>query len=505
MPQRRPRAFQWAVLPRYARALAVLSCAAIAGFSCSGSRGGEASYFVSVSKGAGPGQTGHDKDDAGNGAPPNEGAVQALVAPKEDERILSAFSLNLDADEDDEQVLVVRKTGGDDQALWIAVVDRGPEGEYQFVWEAATAIASLNSLSLSQRDLLGEGDPALLCLGLGPRGSQALSAFNLGDLRGPEPAGKLLFSLEADGIEILGPEQAASEAGDSPSALVIASTTESPQPGAPGTKRLERTFWRYSAKDGRYLEAERQLSLAASLDAGLAKRYLTGKPEDVEGFLEGLWYLSDGPKPGAMGSRFVQFLPRERSISFIQVTDLTSIAVFSWLSSQSTRAGLYATSNSAAVGSMRRFIDVSLASADSVNLRIVEDLTIRGDSDVEWNGLYRRLDRQPDQALASAQPICPRPNGAFKDERGNDYVFDWPRFSLRMGKEARLGVFTSYSASQRSILGLRYLETSGQALNEESYELSQGPMGEYRLIPIRLSVDGLVLLDKEPIYLKPIK
>jgi hypothetical protein len=89
------------------------------------------------------------------------------------EVILNVSSFNIDQDQSDEQILTVRKTDKTDGKLSIVVADYNEQKKIWLrSWEAETLATKLTTFSIQAKDLVGDHNPCIVCMGMNDRGSK---------------------------------------------------------------------------------------------------------------------------------------------------------------------------------------------------------------------------------------------------------------------------------------------------------------------------------------------
>jgi hypothetical protein len=70
--------------------------------------------------------------------------------------------------------------------------------------------------------------------------------------------------------------------------------------------------------------------------------------------------------------------------------DKSTQQVYTWLSSTSTRYGLYISSQNISVATLRRVMDIELESIDSIRVKVFEDVRMKIGLNAPWDGSYRK-------------------------------------------------------------------------------------------------------------------
>jgi hypothetical protein len=147
------------------------------------------------------------------------------------------------------------------------------------------------------------------------------------------------------------------------------------------------SVWQYNAAHGMYeVVSERQIR-GETIEQSRLTELLSGDPKNFEQFISRLFYhvKSDGTIDQG---QYLYFDAQDREIIFFSED---TQQVFTWLTSNRTRLGIYISSQNISVATLRRYIDVELESLDSIRIRIFEDVRMKIALTAQWDGSYRRM------------------------------------------------------------------------------------------------------------------
>jgi len=411
------------------------------------------------------------------------------VAFSSDDQVIAVITQNLDSDPQDEQVIAYKRNSDANLPIQLAYIDFDETtGIYKKVWEAAALATKPRTVRLLLKDLLGNRSNCIILEGLNDSGEQTLTAFLLPssgyDIR-------KIAELKVDGT------------------IMIAETDRSQayQLGiASGTAYTISTFGRdlessnlldqieikyaYNSESGVYERIGTARIAGSQLEQRQIRELLDGTAGKFEQFLNGLWYYTGSAAPE---KRYIYFDPVKREIIFYE--DETQ-EIYRWYNSSPTRYGIYINSQNLSVTTLRRLIDISLESRDSIAVRIFEDVQLKIGITGHWDGVYQKVSQTAaDRADANSVTawISARYEGANVSLL---FESDGSFEKTSQGKLVR-GNYSFFLQDGMELLELRYSETNG-SVNREVYkvkrrQLSNGsiPKQVMELTKIRLGVRGI--------------
>jgi len=486
-------------IPIRAAFLAAAAAASIALASCREGDGSEGAYYAEIKR-ADPASEGRERPGQARGAAP---AAGPRLPPREGEVLLGVVSLDIDADPEDEQILVVKSLESSSSYIGIVVLDQeGQRSAWVRLWEETTLATKFPTFDVGVKDMTGSRDKDLVCTGMNDLDRHTVLVLHPDRQGGPGvPAYSRIAAIEAESIEIV--ETGRSEAyerglTDEPPWDIL--SHEQDLASRNFMDKVE-TRWGYDPAKGAYAAKERTQVSGRAIEQGIVDRYLNGDAATFERFLAGIWYLESLPPPGRPGSRAIEFSPEFRNIVFSEQGEVPSLSVFTWENSESTKRGIYASSSHEEIR-LKRFVDVELTGADTISVRSFDNVRFSADSQNPWNGIYRKHSgREPGpspSAGAGRKPgISP---GAYAEDSGGVLEFSYPRYS-RSGSEPDSGLYSAYFLGDREILVLKSVKASGVITRTRSFELERPSEGVIVLKPVAIGVNGPEYLDADPIRL----
>ncbi len=440
--------------------------------------------------------------EADGGAPINH--IPALP----DEVILNVTIFNADQEENEEQVLTVRKTGVPDGRLSIVVAEYvAAKKAWVRAWEGDTLSTKLTTFSIQARDLLGDHAQELVCMGMNDAGEQTITIFR------PSPS-RLDFaeilSLASDSIVIGEADrgeayQLGQTSGDSWPVYAFSADKDS-------TNVLDQIKDKYvwTPRAEQYLKAGSERIPGAQVERDIVSKVLTGSEKDFETFLQGVWYEAD-KAPFDPGTRLLVFDKAAGTIAFYKTE---AQELYDWTESHSTRYGLYVRCQNESIGDLVRLMDIELTGTDTVSVRVFEDLQMKVDPEDLWDGSYRKMPRITREAAEGAGSGLSKPSirleGPYRSDSGLEISFAEPRYSLKTPDgSGESGGFELFSLRNDNVLELVAIKKDGLPAGRKTYKASysEAPSGKdlvRRLVlsPARSSIGGLELLREDDIVLE---
>ncbi len=301
----------------------------------------------------------------------NLSSQRAKIPPEWNETFLDAIDMNLDEDEDLEQVLIVKPSATDSGRLSIVIADFQPAtGSHVRLWKGETLAVKPSTIVVQPKDLLGDGSLELLCFGIDEANRQTLTVFKRLP-KGQEAYGSV-FSESGISISV----NDLSEAG-SATIEVFEKTPDSPSP-------LDQTKLVYSWGRGKFERSGESFIPGAKIEQAFMGRILTGRAEDFESYLDGLW-IKESDTSGQMSS--LSFDAEGRKISIHSADEQQQ---WDWGRSTAAFAGIYAPVSNSAVPEMLRLLGIDLVGIDRVRVRATAQQIVKFAMREDWNGIYRR-------------------------------------------------------------------------------------------------------------------
>jgi hypothetical protein len=377
-----------------------------------------------------------------------EDSVSTKIALRDGEVMLSVLTQDLDKDPAEEQVIAYRNLQEPGGAVRIAYVDYDEiQGIYRRVWDSPTAVTRPLTFSMSIRDLIGDRSVCIVVTGMDSLGAHTLAVFRraqAGD------AFEKIADLQIDGsIQIRESERPQSyQRGISQgTSFPIAAYGHDPESG----NMLDQVeiIYSFNSAAGRYEQSRITRAPGPQIEHRRLQELLSGAPGVFEGFIHDLWY-SVSPEGTLDDRRYIYFDPVNREITFFGDG---AQQIFTWQNSSPTRYGLYVAAQSIAVTTLRRTIDIELASMESIRVKVFEDVRLKILADNTWDGSYRRAKSvEKDKPKVPAEPYL---EAGYESPRGKFSFFLDGRFEIRAGEHVEQGHYALFLVDSQEVLELR--------------------------------------------------
>ena len=430
-------------------------------------------------------------------------AAMNKIAALPNELILDTLSVNLDQDEGDEQILTVKKTDRSGDHLSIVVADYIPQRRgWVRAWEGETLATKLTTFQIQTEDLIGDHNLDIICTGMDDANDQTITVFRRSS--GPDAA-IIYFSpictVAADSISI--------DKLDRTEGYQLGQTNGVSWPiyayhhDKDSDNLLDqiKSIYIWDQRSNSYMVTGTEKIPGAQVEKAMAAKVLTGKEEDFEAFIRGAWCES-GKGPFDPSVRILVFDRAANSIIFYAPDNQED---FAWNESHSTRYGLYVSCQNESVSDLRRLMDIELTGADTVSVKVFEDLQMKVDAQASWDGTYQRLSAQA-AALAlgkNSTPPALKLEGDYRGSDGSALQFEGQNFKLQVNEKNRKGGYILYKLGADYILQLSVLQDTSLVSERLTYRLNysetksgKSVVRHIQLSPVRMTIDGIELLQE---------
>ena len=422
-----------------------------------------------------------------------------------DETLIRTFTVNLDADNADEQVIAVQvaPAAADTSSvppIKVAVLDYHiGAATYVRSWEALTRAGAARTLDLTLQDLLGDDRVEIVARGFNAAGERTLDAYRQAPNADTVLRYVPIIAVTARGtIELVEPEPAARQMRRGNRGLPVAIDTYTRDPDAADAAATVRTAYRWDAATGHYQPAppERVPGSPATQDS-LPELLASDGTAEFESHLAGPWYRLVQPDPSDSLLSRMEIIHFEPERGRITLFDGDVQEIYVWDVSHrllAARIGIWV--HNELVPSIERTINVEAVTAEEI--RVV----MKGDDDHYFDGNYRTLDDQARTRLAHSGLVRTglvqlNLAGRYRDGTGQSIDFEPPRFTWQSANERVSGTYTAYSLGQPVIV-FKVMSTAGVTRELRTYTVDyrERRRGEQLLRslvlrPARLAITGV--------------
>ena len=431
--------------------------------------------------------------------------LTSLVSLKNDETLLSIVSMDFNGDGYEDQVNSIRTASSPYIQLLVGLYNPG-SGRYDRSALIATSVTQVRTFTYTGMDLTGDHRTALVYQGFTENGNSVLAAYFI---TGTGENARLvqIASFEADGtiyvqqVDRYDAYERSQATGASYPIWVYSTDTQSAN-----NDQLQ-TEYDWNASAGRYTQVYQRREAGVRLAAREFERIQDGTVETFSAFLNGLWHKTDA----SSDDFYIFFDDDAMEVIFFQ--DETE-EVYTWVSSNLRRNGMYLTAVNQGIENLQRRVDVSLRLIDTVNIRIQDDLRMLIGENSTWDGEYKKVS----QSAVLKTPSTESSATDFVDAlvQGGEWASaDGTKFSFSKGKYFAEGDSISDSGSYTPLeaFGSPYIQLRSQnadSLLTGTYRLSYGPVDSssasaassvIMLQPCRLTPSEEESLEASPLML----
>ena len=417
--------------------------------------------------------------------------------------ILGIHDENLDFEQSDEQVLLVRTTQENQKMELLIASTSTVENEYGIVWKQELVPEFLTGISLRIEDITGNGRKDIMVSGFNEEGIHVVEIFGMPN------NGKLqdyleVFSLHIEGnIDILTMERSVGYFSGTEEGNPYRIVVQQRDPESDNELDIVETEWTWNKKGFAFEKrSTRQVKVETLLEERLARVY-SGDAVAFEDYLNSTWYQDQGNETF---NRLLYFDPKSREILFY---DGGSLEIFDWGTSHRTTAKrLYTRISNQVIPSINETIWISAESWDRIELT-------RANKD--WSASYHRLntplqsilrDNLAIKSIMSKQAFV----GSWKNADGQEIIFDLPRIEWRVRDRNRLGTAVLLNMQESTLLQVQFLRRNGATGNAENWlvdynEQSNGAnvIRSITLTPAILEASGVKSIETDSLLFEQVE
>ena len=343
-----------------------------------------------------------------------------------DEVLISTVELDIDTDGNDDQIVFVKSIASP-TVLAIAATYNAQAAKYQRETSFQTEISQMRTFAATSLDVLGNHKNALVYQGLNDEGKMVMKILSIFRDKNGRIKTDVLGSFTAEGSIFIQQSQRGegyelnNEKGDS--FPVWAYSSES------GSLDQIQTLYEWNESEKKYVVSRTIRVAGNKVAAKELSKIQDGTVASFANFLDGLWYKTENQ--GEM--RYLYFDYTNSEIIF-QLGD--SEEVYSWLTSNVRRNGIYFSSVNKSIENLQRQFDISLIGMDEIQIKIQDDVRMLISEGNLWDGRYKKYTQElkkPEkkvnecfEALTKTENWISADGTIFKFS-GNDYVANGER------------------------------------------------------------------------------
>jgi hypothetical protein len=453
----------------------------------------------------------------------DEEQIASRVVLGDDYTLLATYNVSLDMDETDEQIIVAKRHDDPDDLVRLLVADFDPlRNTYRTTWEGATSATGIRSFAVYTIDAIGDHQEEIVGVGTDNEGHQTINIFRRRNIEagGAELSYREIFRNASDGsIEIV--ESRRSDAyrtlrttGESFPVVVFRRNEDSDDP-----LDLIREEYRWSAEQEQYVLYSESGVASGEIEQEQLRELYDAGTAAVEDFLSGPWFRSTGDNIGS-SVELAFFDPGRNELSLLQ-TDTQER--YQWLNSYKTLyrdgPGLWINLRNDVLRTVRKQLSVTILGLDTIRISV--------EGAEYWNGRYQRMTTGIQESVIRRYETG-RPDfslrGVYRNESGDEILFDEPYFRFRTGSFDWSGGF-NVIALNKPVLELKVTNAEEDGGDDREYRTPvrngafnarytidySEQQSEDRIIrrmvlsPVRLTVDAIHAIDGDPIVLEQVE
>lgn len=411
--------------------------------------------------------------------------ISSTIPLEPNETLLDIYSFNLDYDEEEEQILVIRENDDPESLIRIILADYSPfTKRWIRAWKGATLVTQAKTFQVSVNDLVGDHNLNIICTGMNNINEQAMTIYwKIQDLNS-KLGDAFIPIFEQTGSTVM------VESSERPDSYKLGQSNAESWPvfvwkadnNSGNYLDQIREEWVWSFSDKKYILKNTEAIPGASIARKIAESILDGSQETFKSFLNGTWY-KESIDPLSSSALFITFQPQDDSVLF---SGEDIIEIYNWESSNITRYGMYIASRNYSVRNLRRLMDIELAAADAINVRIFQDYRIKADISGKWDGRYRKLGTELAKAFNRPQAMATNSSmvlsGTYVSVDGQTITFDGESYKLIIGSIIDSGIYNIFELAGKTILELTNKNNSAEKNHRKTYILKSyektGPDGK---------------------------
>ena len=310
-----------------------------------------------------------------------DSGVVSFMPLKPDESLLSSMGIDLDGDNLDDEILVVRKAGN--PFLYLIIGLYNPQTTlYDRVTELKTEVTQFKSFSYNGMDVTGDHRTALVYQGFTDEGLAVLQMYfcsrrglsKIGDFK----SDGTIFIQQYNRTETY---ELSQSSGRSFPVWTYSSDTRE---GAGSLSQVQ-TEYEWDPASQRYVQSRQIFVAGKNVAAAELAKIQDGTVETFANYLNGLWYKVDNEGDEI---RYIFLDYKNSEVIFLEGD---SQEVYNWQNSNLYRNGIYLSTVNASIENLRRRFDISLTGLDEMRVHVYDDVRMRIGADALWNGNYKKM------------------------------------------------------------------------------------------------------------------
>jgi hypothetical protein len=410
----------------------------------------------------------------------------------------ASLSEDFDGDGSEELIIAYRNMLVENNPIYITYIDYDEDAkQYKRVWSAPTQVTRPGTISLFTKDLTGDRSVCIVLTGMNGDGEHTMAVFK---------------ALKEDGDN--GINNIADIKIDGTISIIEVERTQAYQLGltngvsfdirgrgrdADSSNELDQVevTYSYNRNAGRYVRSGTRRIPGAQVEAARLSRLLNANAAEFEQFVAGLWHRVT-PDSTATSSQYIYFDTPGRELIFY---DNNTQQVYKWLTSTSTRYGLYVSSQNISVGTLRRVMDIELEAIDTIRVKVFEDVRMKIGLNAPWDGTYRKSSSV--NKTVEPQSVAAYINAEYSTPLGMAVFLPDGNYRFELSGQVQTGQYTFFMLEGTEYLKLLPDAVNGERVERDVYRVERADTGGFSLRRVRLGATGVQEFREEPVIFRP--
>ena len=368
-------------------------------------------------------------------------------------RLMSYQLVDLDNNEDEEEILLVKPVKGESQNLEIVIIDviGNTDGEesYRKISQEKLSTDSLTSLKLEIIDVTGDTRNEIICTGFTSSGNQTLDIFLVSYLTlSLEP----VFNQSVKGsIELYAANQ--NEWEDVSEAMVVVHKDNEATPS--DTMDLIKEVYQWYPQTRSFVLSSSETLSVEKISQDKLTDLFYGSEKDFEKYLSGAWLKINDMEQKDRPLEIVFFDPKGKYIYYYNNEILES---YEWNQSRKlVHNKLYVESKNDLIESLNCVFYITIIDYDLVQITVTGIFS-------DLNGQYKKINIPLDRLTQSinekdSAAVKEVPNGIYKGNNSFDLYFQLPKVTLIKKDRSFTGIAELFAFNGKTFLEFSFPES----------------------------------------------
>jgi hypothetical protein len=413
----------------------------------------------------------------------------------EDGEIAAAsLSEDFDGDGNEELIIAYRNMLVENNPIYLTYIDYDESAEqYKRVWSSPTQVTRPGTISLFTKDLTGDRSVCIVLTGMNGDGEHTMSVFKIPKRDNSSVINKIA-DIKIDGTILINEvERTQAYQLGLTNGVSFDIRCRGRDTDSQGEFDMVEVTYSYNPVTGRYVRSGTRRVPGAQVEAARLSRLLNANAAEFEQYVAGLWYRVT-PDSAANSSQYIYFDTPGRELIFY---DNNTQQVYKWLSSTSTRYGLYVSSQNISVGTLRRVMDIELEAIDSIRIKVFEDVRMKIGLNAPWDGTYRKTSSA--NKTVEPQSVAAHVDAEYSTPLGPAVFLPDGNYRFEISGQVQTGRYAFFMLDGAEYLELLPAAASGEGAVRDVYRVDRADTGGFSLRRVRLSATGALEFREDPI------